>query len=100
MHSIANLNPKSVVSPQPYEFTELYREDQSQTTPHDSREDPGGTDLRKCVLGGDLKPAQSAGDQVLTTSLTYLLGLETICSLCISVSGKPIVPELRSGFPL
>lgn len=50
MHSIANLNPKSVVSPQPYEFTELYREDQSQTTPHDSREDPGGTDLRKCVL--------------------------------------------------
>lgn len=56
--------------------------------------------LESVSLGGVLKPAQSAGDQVLTPSLTYLLGLETICSLCISVSGKPIVPELRSGFPL
>lgn len=41
-----------------------------------TREDLDGTDLRKCVLGKVLKPGQPAGDQILTTSLTYLLGPE------------------------
>lgn len=61
MHSMAYLNPKLMVSPQPCKFTELTKGGPIPGLPQmAAREDPAGTDLRMRILGRVLTAAPSA----------------------------------------
>lgn len=74
-HSRAYVNPRPRFSLQPRAFAELYRErTKSRICPHDHKGRAGEADLKRCVLGKVLKPAQFAGDQVLTY-LNLFVGL-------------------------
>lgn len=73
--SIANVNPKPTVSPQPYEFNELHKRGPIPGVPHmTTREDLGGINLRICVLGRGPETSPFCRGPGAPTSLTYLLG--------------------------
>lgn len=64
-----------------------------------AREDRWHSSQNVCPWGGP-ETSPSAGTRYSPLALTYLLRPETICCLCVSVSGNPRVTELRSRFPL